>query len=405
MEIIVDKNNKLFISWACENIDIHYNYKLRIMKEVIKKYVDFANKVFAGEKLPKFLLVDGKDNPISCFREINKDGVILFDSASLRETLIFLAIDYGRLRSLEEIKRLICFVEKTELAYSFEWISGILIDLVKGFQKAFDDKEKKAEFEEILDFLKTRLLKSNRTLCPEVVAIFAHYYPNSLPAIYRRLDKNEDYSLCFKVLTSDKPTKEFAIYLMENGYVANLGVVLDWLERENFKDEELKEFKLSVLRIVSDIIHYDGNFSLERCKKLRKLFWGGGHKIFDDTTIIILFALIMDNVCNHDNDEEYSEIVNDAVNDLIEIVRQDKSVNILSMTIDAVSGISINENARMDELCVELAGCTFENFEDVIRFQKFLASVFDMDDEKERIRGFEIYEIAQNNFCNSKKKN
>ena len=47
------------------------------------------------------------------------------------------------------------------------------------------------------------------------------------------------------------------------------------------------------------------------------------------------------------------DLVNDAVNDLIEIVRQDKSVNILSMTIDAVSGISINENARMDELCVD----------------------------------------------------
>ena len=373
-----------------------------------ERYDEFAQKVLDGKKLPKFLLVPNDGYQLSSFCLIRKEGVELLDFMCIQAFFTLLIYNGGKFRSLTEIKRVVDFVEKSELRQGLGSFLCMLMDMSKNIQNETKNEGKKVEIDTILLYLKEKLLKSRCVLEPEAVKIFVQLFPKSLKAIKGLLVENDNYSCCFEqgVLSYSKEEKEFAIYLMENGYVNDLDLVLDWFVDANMKTEDLMSFRISVLRVIIEAFECGYKFSSIAYNKLCKLFWNWDEKvILEPKTIFMLLLLCRENVCSDDKDEKY-QVTLGILKDVVNFVTRHKKVaKEFSLIItDSFSGFPVKEFEPMDELCVQLADFGINDFRLLFAFEVFLRSVFNQDDENERLRCEEILKIAKTNYCNLNKK-
>ena len=111
------------------------------MVDKFERYDEFAQKVLDGKKLPKFLLVPNDGYQLSSFCLIRKEGVELLDFMCIQAFFTLLIYNGGKFRSLTEIKRVVDFVEKSELRQELGSFLCMLMDMSKNIQNETKNHE------------------------------------------------------------------------------------------------------------------------------------------------------------------------------------------------------------------------------------------------------------------------
>ncbi|MBR5599419.1 MAG: hypothetical protein IKW39_05195 [Alphaproteobacteria bacterium] len=346
------------------------------MKE-FEKYQQFVADFYEGKEVPHFILKPFYGHPLSIFEDMKNDNsIMVFEGAYLLFAFSSYIYNDGKFRCYEEVKKAVEFVANTELKTELRLtFAGFLVDLMKRaktVQKKGDCAIKDEEISLILGYLKEKLLNSNVNLAANDVCTFVSLFPDSIKELKGRLNFNENYGSVLDKLEYSNDEIDFAIYLMENGYVHKLTYLFNWCEGVGFDDNLIKNLKVSFMRIFSEMLAKGFDLSVDDYMRMRKFF-----KFINPETSVTVLSLIKDNYVG--SKECKQEIIKMIVDDILNVVKENKTVDIFQTVIGFFVDIKVNHYPKMEDVCRELSSfklCDSKNYDG---FKVFVEQVFSVN--------------------------